>query len=419
MALARKARHPTNNGEEEYFKSDKNAPTRVKACPLFKEHLEVLRKMFSSNEPTLRLVRGCKVLQAMYAFGDASGKGFGTSWIRKGAIKFRYGIWGAECDGSSSNYRKLRNLVDSLEVMGECGDLVGQEVFFFTDNATAENIARKGSSTSPTLFKLVTRLYTLGMKYQCDIRFVLVAGTRMIAQGTDGLSRGDLLEGVMQGHSILDYIPLNESAFTRHPPLLEWISSWAKGHFHTKVESLEPEDWIWRGQDIEGLRSNVDGFTIPSYQSGSFLWEPAPGAALFAIEALRQARHKRQESFHVWIVPRLLSGEWRKNLLKSADLIVEIPAGNSCWPEKMHESLTLALFFPYLSRKPWELRRSKFMVEVEGVLRRMFKEREESGGRVLSELCDATQSMAGLSLRDLRLMLSCQGRFKFPFQQRS
>ena len=76
---------------------------------------------------------------------------------------------------------------------------------------------------------------------------------RMIEQGTDGLSRGDLLEGVMKGQSMLDFIPLNESAIERHFPLKTRIESWSCGHFHNKTEFLSHEDWVWRGHDIDGL----------------------------------------------------------------------------------------------------------------------------------------------------------------------
>ena len=67
-------------------------------------------------------------------------------------INFRYGIWGLGSEDTSSNYRKLRNLIETLESNGKEGTLNGKEIFLFTDNSTAENIAQKGSSTSPLLF---------------------------------------------------------------------------------------------------------------------------------------------------------------------------------------------------------------------------------------------------------------------------
>ena len=394
--------------KDEHYKASREAPDMVKSIPLLKEHVEVLCSMFSSAEPALRLVRGCGMVEVLYVFGDASGEGFGSSWWKSGSVKFRYGVWGVEGKGTSSNYREFRNLVDSLEVMGKCGELKGKEIFLFTDNSTTEHIARKGSSTSPILFDLVVRLYLLEMKFQCSVRCTHVAGTRMIYQGTDGLSRGDLLEGVMKGKSMLDFIPLNESATERSPFLKEWIKSWSEGSFHEETEFLTHQDWVWRGQDISGMRKNIDGIPMPSYSSGTMVWDPPPAAALFAIENLRQSRHKRQKSFHILVVPKLLTGEWRKNVLKSADLILEIPAGHRAWPSEMYESLTLALFFPYLSRKPWELRRTKFMVEMERTVQGVLKESDSAGGSLLSQLCLSTKSLESMPLRDLYRVLSCQ-----------
>ena len=49
----------------------------------------------------------------------------------------------------------------------------------------------------------------------------------MIAQGTDALSRGDLLEGVLKGQSMVSFVPLHESVVERQPSIKGWIKSWA------------------------------------------------------------------------------------------------------------------------------------------------------------------------------------------------
>ena len=46
----------------------------------------------------------------------------------------------------------------------------------------------------------------------------------------------------MRGEPMLQFIPLNKSAVDEQPQLKEWIISWAKGHYHGKVEFLEPDD---------------------------------------------------------------------------------------------------------------------------------------------------------------------------------
>ena len=89
----------------------------------------------------------------------------------------------------------------------------------------SESIATKGSSVSRSLYELVVRVFKLEMSYRCNISCIHVAGTRMIAQGTDGLSRGEMYEGVMNSQSMLSFVPLHLSALARSPALVEWINS--------------------------------------------------------------------------------------------------------------------------------------------------------------------------------------------------
>ena len=61
------------------------------------------------------------------------------------------------------------------------------------------------------------------MKDGCQTFISHVAGTRMIAKGGDGLSRGALNEGVMRGEDLLCFIPFHLSAIKREPNLMDWI----------------------------------------------------------------------------------------------------------------------------------------------------------------------------------------------------
>lgn len=79
--------------------------------------------------------------------------------------------------------------------MGKDGRLSGVEVFLFTDNSTAEAAFARGSSTTESLFDLVKRLKLMEMVFRARIHVIHISGKRMIAQGTDGLSRGCLTEG--------------------------------------------------------------------------------------------------------------------------------------------------------------------------------------------------------------------------------
>ena len=49
----------------------------------------------------------------------------------------------------------------------------------------------------------------------------------MISQGTDGLSRGDMYEGITKGETMIYFLLLEKSAPTRSPDMSKWIKGWA------------------------------------------------------------------------------------------------------------------------------------------------------------------------------------------------
>ena len=65
------------------------------------------------------------------------------------------------------------------------------------------------------------RLRLLEMKYGMLIHVIHVSGKCMIAQGTDGCSRGSLMEGVMAGKDMLSFVDLAKLRVERHPALLD------------------------------------------------------------------------------------------------------------------------------------------------------------------------------------------------------
>ena len=116
------------------------------------------------------------------------------SWeVREGELYFRLGTWGEDMSSESSNLRELKNLVETLETMDTLGHLSGFEVFICTDNSTAEAAYFNGSSSSRELFNCIVRLRQLEMGHSCKIYPFHVSGNRMIAQGSDFLSRGKFI----------------------------------------------------------------------------------------------------------------------------------------------------------------------------------------------------------------------------------
>ena len=218
----------------------------------------------------------------------------------------------------SSNYREFRNLVETLERMGDKGDLEGREIFIFTDNMVSEAFAARGSSKRKILYELVVRVYKLEMHYKCRIQFIHVAGSRMIAQGSDGLSRGDMYEGVMRGESMLSHVPLHLNAVERSPALLNWIVPWASKFGNEWRTSLQPG-----GLSAAMISMAVDQTRMEfgCRNTEAALW---CGRRLLGLldESLRSFDSQAQEAEIVpcFVCPRLMWDEWRRHIHKSSDL---------------------------------------------------------------------------------------------------
>jgi len=97
----------------------------------------------------------------IYQFGDASGQGFGSSLALRNVIYYGHGQWHTRHADESSNFHELGNLIFPIEDAHSQGLLDNAELFFFTDNSTAEAVFYKGTSSSEKLFNLILRLCKL------------------------------------------------------------------------------------------------------------------------------------------------------------------------------------------------------------------------------------------------------------------
>jgi hypothetical protein len=128
------------------------------------------------------------------------------------------------------------------------------------------------------------------MTAQLLLHVIHVSGTRMIHQGTDGLSRGQLTEGVFSNNPLGWVVPLHLIAFDSSPSLLPWLCSWLPLPF---VKPLTLNDWFVKGHGIGPLELNVDGIPFPSSDPDSwYLWAPPPAAAQSAVDELATSCHK-------------------------------------------------------------------------------------------------------------------------------
>ena len=388
------------------------------AVPRLRDDLAALRELADFDLPPLRVVRPTTVVQVFYGFGDASGKQFGATLSqdyncqgrlgkpRKGAdgVRYRLGVWSADERKESSNYKELHNLVDTIESEARLGHLRNCILFIFTDNSTAESCFFRGSSSSPHLHADVLRLRKLEMEYAIACLLIHVSGKRMIAQGTDGLSRGSLMEGVMAGHDMLYFVDLSRTAIERHPPLLQWIREWTG---QEALEPLTPEGWFEEGHGIVGGALDRRGVWIPHHGPGRkmFLWAPQPAAAEAAFEELLKARQKRTDTFHVVVVPRLMAPLWRRLFNKVCDFTFEVSPAPSFWPESMFEPLWVGIVLPFTHHRPWCLKRAPLLVELGGKLRGMLPTREADAGALLRELLLLPRRLSAVSASMARGML--------------
>lgn len=346
------------------------APKTVFPVPRLEADLLALKQLFSSHHPIVRHVRSHLVSVVLYGFGDASGLGFGSSIQTNLGLRIRHGIWGSDAKNKSSNYKELRNIVETIEADVRSGFLSGSELFIFTDNIVDESCFYRETSSSRHLFNLIFRLRKAEMDGGLKLHVLHVAGTRMIQQGTDVISRGNMLEGVMAGADILEFVTLHQTAVERSDTLLNWLKDWAPPATHI----LRPDEWFDLGHGIAGGAPNEDGVWIPTYMDPPKIWVPPPAAAAEAVEELSKARHMNPTVPHLFVVPRLVTYLWRKQLMKVADTVLYVkPGSKSFWPHDMHEPLLIGIILPFSRYEPWQLRRSSTLLELERKLRRVWE----------------------------------------------
>jgi hypothetical protein len=200
----------------------------------------------------------------------------------------------------------------------------------------------------------------------------------MIWSGVDGLSRGDHNSGVMAGEAMLSFVPLSQDAAERSPSLLPWVRSWAADKDQSKpVKVLSPTEWC-----------------DPHPSGGTYVWIPPPAAASHAVEWMAQSIHKRPDSVHIMLVPRLMTNLWRKRLSKTSDLLFTIPLESKViWKKENHEPLMCAVCLPLSQSSPWSHRAS---ARVKGVFKRLsalWTTGDDPPGRVLRELLGQARAL--------------------------
>jgi hypothetical protein len=389
-------------------------PQRIKPAPRLKSDARALGLLFKEKIPGEVLLRAARVYTIIYGFADASGSGFGSTIMLDGGIHYRIGTWGPDED-ETSNFREFENVVDALREEGEAGHLQDACIFMCTDNSTVEAALVKGNSSSEKLFELTLEVRRLEMKHRAKVIVSHVAGERMKDQGTDGVSRGQLREGVSAGKAMMTYIPFHLDSIQRSPLVEEWLKSW----LGPDAEILSPEGWFERGHDILGGKMDSKGFWRHEIKSGTFVWNPPPAAAAVALEQLRIARIKRQDSLHVFVCPRLMKPEWFRQLYKASDIVFDVPVGSPCWPVNMFEPLIVGILFPFISKPPWQLRGTPKMFYLGRRMREVWDSEKVDSRNILREFLLEFERLRSVPADVVRRMLFFESNHPVPDQKQS
>lgn len=328
---------------------ERYAPSQVTPVSRLVNDVRALQKLITGEEPLRVRAQPRQSARALYGFGDASRAGFGASVTTPDGVLVEYGSWSREVrESSSSNWSELGNLVEVIWKLLEDGTLANTELFIFTDNSTAEAAFSKGSSKSRKLFELVLALKELQTKHSLFLHIIHVSGKRMIAQGTDGLSRADKLTGVMAGRHMLEFVPLHLSAVERSARLRKELE---KRVLSPTIKRLEPSEWYEHAG-----HSKVS------------IWTPPPAAADVVAEQITKARHKRPHLMSIVILPCLFTGRWRCKLSRATDGNWTLHV-NHLWNLKdCFEPLLLFVALPYRLDSPQFGKRHALLEELDRVL---------------------------------------------------
>ena len=127
------------------------------------------------------------------------------------------------------------------------------------------------------------------------------------------------------------------------------------------------------------------------------LWAPQPAVADAALEELLKARHKRTDTFHIVLIPRLMTPRWRRLFNKACDFNFVVSPGHSFWPDTMFEPLWVGVLLPFSTHRPWCFKRAPLLVEMGRDLRAVLAAGEADGRDILRKLLKLPGLMAPMS----------------------
>jgi hypothetical protein len=164
------------------------------------------------------------------------------------------------------------------------------------NNEVKERAWYNGTPSNKLIFELGRDVRHETLIGNFTLHVVHVAGMRMIEEGTDALSRGEI-----HAHDLMNEyahsVPLDRTALQRVPAILDWV----KYVCGDTISVATSEQWF------EEATQQFDYLGTPK----TWIWDLAPATAIYAIEELGIGRNKRLDVLQgIVLVPRLMRPEW-------------------------------------------------------------------------------------------------------------
>ncbi len=159
--------------------------------------------------------------------------------------------------------------------------------------------------------------------------------------------------------------------------------------------------WYKEEHGITGGKLDGHNIWIPDHEPRNklHLWALQPPVADAALKELLKARHKWTDSFHVVLIPRLMTPWWQGLFNKACDFTFVVSPGSSSWPSNMFKPLWIGIVLPFTHHRPWCFKRALLLVKLGGTLRGLLETCEEDAGNLLGKLLKLLGRVASLLQR--------------------
>jgi hypothetical protein len=110
------------------------------------------------------------------------------------------------------------------------------------------------------------------------------------------------------------------------------------------------------------------GWFDDAHKFGNFVWNVPPAAAEVVVEQLGFARLKRPQAMHIIIVPRLMTGHWRRHLTRGTDGYARLDDSEVWDISSQFEPLLIYFCLPFHSEKPKLKERRDLLVQIQRIV---------------------------------------------------